>query len=94
MKFIFSICAAAIISLTASQASAADCNALSGNAQRNCRNSENIALAATIKQKAQNINATVYAACKAASGSEGPAAIDEALICTQIKLGKILDSFK
>lgn len=85
---------AAAICLISSQATAADCNSLSGNAQRNCKNAENVALAATIKQKSQNVNATVYAACKAASGSQGPAAIDEALICTQIKLGKILESFK
>lgn len=93
MKTGFGFFTATIFSLLASQASAADCNTLSGNAQRNCRNAENIALAATITQKSQNINATVYAACKAASGSSGPAAIDEALVCTQIKLGKILQSF-
>lgn len=88
---------ATVLFFVSSHAHAADCNTLSGNQQRTCRDNENKSIEAAIKQKTQNLYPTIYAACKADSvshGSGGPAAIDEALICSQIKLGKILDSFK
>ena len=84
--------AATLFCFLAPQANAAvDCNTLSGTAQRNCRDAENKAIEAAIKQKTQNLYKTIYAACK--GSNEGPGAIDDALICSQIKLGKILQSF-